>query len=130
LKDKRDFRDYLLDILRYAEIGERITIGVDFETFCSNEEKALSAVQVLEIIGEASKGLPKSLKNRYPEVPWSEMAATRDKLIHAYHLVDLEVVWRTLKEDIPPLKKSMTRILDDIGKEGFKPKKEDAHKEC
>jgi len=49
------------------------------------------------------------------------MAATRDKLIHAYHLVDLEVVWRTLKEDITPLKKSMTKILDDIGKEGFKP---------
>jgi uncharacterized protein with HEPN domain len=121
LREKRDFRDYLLDILRYAEIGERITTGVDFETFCINEEKALSAVQVLEIIGEASKVLPKSLKDRYTEVPWSEMAATRDKLIHAYHLVDLEVVWRTLKEDIPPLKKSMTRILDDIGKEGFKP---------
>ena len=75
MRERRDFRDYLLDILRYAEIGERITIGVDFETFSSNEEKALSAVQVLEVIGEASKGLPKSLKNRYPEVPWSEMAA-------------------------------------------------------
>jgi uncharacterized protein with HEPN domain len=108
--------------LRYAEIGERITTGVDFETFCSNEEKALSAVQVLEIIGEASKVLPKSLKDRYTEVPWSEMAATRDKLIHAYHLVDLEVVWRTLKEDIPPLKKSMTKILDDIWKENLNPK--------
>lgn len=40
MSEKRDFRDYLLDILRYAEIGERITIGIDFETFCSNEEKA------------------------------------------------------------------------------------------
>ena len=121
MKDKRDYRDYLQDILRYAEIGERITVGIDFETFCSNYEKALSAVQVLEIIGEASKKLPLSLKNRYPEVPWSEMAATRDKLIHAYHLVDFEVVWRTLKEDIPQLKKSIAKILDDINKEELKP---------
>jgi uncharacterized protein with HEPN domain len=83
LKDERDYRDYLNDILRYAEMGERITIDIDFETFCSNDEKTLAAIQILEVIGEASKKLPKSLKNRYPEVPWSEMAATRDKLIYA-----------------------------------------------
>jgi len=46
------------------------------ETFCSNGEKTLASIQILEVIGKASKNLPKSLKNRYPEVPWSEMAAT------------------------------------------------------
>jgi len=117
LKDKRDYRDYLHDILRYAEMAERITIGIDYEKFCNNDEKTLAAIQILEIIGEASKNLPKSLKNRYPEVPWSEMAATRDKLIHAYHLIEFEIVWRTLNEDIPPLKRSMRRILDDIERE-------------
>lgn len=120
MKDRRDYRDYLHDILRYAEMAERITMGVDFETFCSNDEKTLAAIQILEVIGEASKNLPKSLKNRYPEVPWSEMAATRDKLIHAYHLIEFEIVWRTLNEDIPPLKRSMSRILDDIEQERLK----------
>lgn len=120
MKDRRDYRDYLHDILRYAEMAERITMGVDFETFCSNDEKTLAAIQILEVIGEASKNLPKSLKNRYLEVPWSEMAATRDKLIHAYHLIEFEIVWRTLNEDIPPLKRSMSRILDDIEQERLK----------
>jgi uncharacterized protein with HEPN domain len=121
LKDERDYRDYLNDILRYAETGERIINGIDLETFCSNDEKTLAAVQILEVIGEASKKLPKSLKNRYPEVPWSEMAATRDKLIHAYHLIEFEIVWRTLTEDIPLLKRSMRKILDDIEQESPKP---------
>jgi len=76
LKDRRDYRDYLHDILRNAEMAERTTLDVDFETFCSNGEKTLASIQILEVIGEASKNLPKSLKNRYPEVPWSEMAAT------------------------------------------------------
>jgi uncharacterized protein with HEPN domain len=53
LKYKRDCRDYLNDILRYAEKGERITMGIDFETFCSNDEKTLAAIQILEVIGEA-----------------------------------------------------------------------------
>lgn len=121
MKDKRDYRDYLHDILRYSEMAERITLGVDFETFCSNDEKTLAAIQILEVIGEASKNLPKSLKDRYPEVPWSEMAATRDKLIHAYHLIEFEIIWRTLNEDIPLLKRSMGRILDDIERESPKP---------
>lgn len=48
------------------------------------------------------------------------MDATRDKLIHAYHLIEFEIVWRTLNEDIPPLKRSMSRILDDIEQERLK----------
>ncbi len=51
MKDKRDYRDYLYDILRYAEMAERIIIGIDFETFCSSDEKTLAAIQILEIIG-------------------------------------------------------------------------------
>jgi uncharacterized protein with HEPN domain len=58
LKDERDYRDYLDNILRYAEMGERITMGVDFETFCRNDEKTLAAIQILEVIGEASKSYP------------------------------------------------------------------------
>ena len=111
---ERDIRDYLQDILSYAEIGVKITDGVTFEAFCINEEKILAAIQVLEVIEEASKKLPGSLKNRHPEVPWKDMAATRDKLIHAYHLMDEEIVWRTLKEDLPTLKRSIKRILEDV----------------
>lgn len=73
MKDKRDYRDYLHDILRYAEMAERITMGVDFETFCSNDEKTLAAIQILEVIGEASKICPNHSRIdilRFPGVRW------------------------------------------------------------
>jgi len=71
-------------------------------------------IRSLKIIGEASKNVSPGLKEAYPQIPWNEMAATRDKLIYAYHLIEFEIVWRTLNEDIPLLKRSMRKILEDI----------------
>lgn len=113
MRAKRDHRDYLRDIARYAEIGERMVAGVEFEEFVKDEVKVLAALQVLEVIGEASKRVPDSLKSRYPEIPWRDVAGTRDKLIHGYFDVDLEVVWRSLLEDLPPLRRTVARMLED-----------------
>lgn len=110
----RDSRDYLRDIARYAEIGERMLEGLDFEEFAKDEVKVLAALQVLEIIGEASKKVSDSLKRIYPEIPWKDVAGTRDKLIHGYFDVDLEVVWRSLREDLPPLRRTVSRMLEDL----------------
>ncbi len=109
----RASRDYLRDIARYAEVGERMVEGLDFDEFAKDEVKVLAALQVLEIIGEASKKVPDSLKSMYPEIPWRDVAGTRDKLIHGYFDVDLEIVWRSLLEDLPPLRKTVARMLED-----------------
>ena len=69
MRAKRDHRTYLRDIARYAEIGERMVTGVGFEELVKDEVKVLAALQVLEVIGEASKRVPDSLKSRYPEIP-------------------------------------------------------------
>jgi uncharacterized protein with HEPN domain len=114
LRAERDSRDYLRDIARYAEVGERMLEGLDFDEFAKDEVKILAALQVLEIIGEASKKVPDSLKRRYPEIPWKDVAGTRDKLIHGYFDVDLEVVWRSLREDLPPLRRTVARMLEDL----------------
>jgi len=113
MRAKRDHRAYLRDIARYAEIGEGMVTGVKFEEFVKDEVKVLAALQVLEVIGEASKRVPDSLKSRYPEIPWRDVAGTRDKLIHGYFDVDLEVVWRSLLEDLPPLRRTVARMLED-----------------
>jgi len=114
LRAGRDSRDYLRDIVRYAEVGERMLEGLDLDEFAKDEVKVLAALQVLEIIGEASKKVPDSLKRRYPEIPWKDVAGTRDKLIHGYFDVDLEVVWRSLLEDLPPLRSAVARMLEDL----------------
>ena len=100
---ERDYRDFLDDMARYVEKGMSIVDDLDYDAFCGNEEKVLAAIRVLEVIGEAAKHVPPSVRENYPEVPWSGLARMRDKLIHGYFGVDAEVVWQSLHEDLPPL---------------------------
>ncbi|MBI5392832.1 DUF86 domain-containing protein [Candidatus Woesearchaeota archaeon] len=68
-------------------------------------------VRELEIIGEATKNIHSGFTNKYPNVPWSEIAKTRDKLIHYYFEVDLKILWDIIHVDIPSLKKQIIEIL-------------------
>ncbi|WP_297071345.1 DUF86 domain-containing protein [Thermococcus sp.] len=93
---KRSHEDYLKDVLdAIASIGG-FTSGMDFEDFLKGQE--------------AAKAISEDFKKEHPEVPWKEMARMRDKLIHAYFGVDLRVVWKTLKEDVPFLKGVLSGI--------------------
>jgi uncharacterized protein with HEPN domain len=109
----RDYRDFLEDMAQYAEKGMHIVEDLDYNAFQGNEEKVLAAIRVIEVIGEAAKKIPPSIRDSYPEVPWSGLARMRDKLIHVYFGIDKEVVWQTLQEDLPPLQQSMKKILQD-----------------
>jgi uncharacterized protein with HEPN domain len=67
-------------------------------------------VRAIEIIGEASKKIPKIIKDKNLEIPWREIGGMRDKMIHDYFGVDVDVVWKTIKEDIPYLKSLIENI--------------------
>ncbi|MCU0647062.1 MAG: DUF86 domain-containing protein [Gemmatimonadaceae bacterium] len=69
-------------------------------------------VRSLEIIGEASKRLPSEIRDTNPTVEWRAMARMRDRLIHDYFGVDLDIVWRVLQVNIPALQHEVQRILD------------------
>lgn len=107
----RGYGDYLKDILDALEKIELFTTGLDFANFCKDDKTVFAVIRALEIIGEASKKIPKSVRSRYPEVPWMEMTGMRDKLTHDYFGVSLEVVWKTIQDDLPVLKTSLIRIL-------------------
>jgi len=100
---KRD-RAYLRHILDTISNIEKFMKGVSKEAFFSNIEKQYAVLRGLEIIGEATKNLSEKLKIKYPQVPWREIAGMRDKLIHQYFGVDLELVWETTRTDLPELK--------------------------
>ena len=65
----------------------------------------------LEIIGEAVRNLPQDFKEKYPNVPWKEIAGMRNKLIHEYFGVNYGIIWRTVKEDIPRLRTQINEIF-------------------
>ena len=69
-----------------------------------------AVIRNFEIIGEATKKISKQFIQSHPEIPWQDMAGMRDKLIHDYLDVDLEVVWKTVEADLPLLKDLITKV--------------------
>lgn len=76
-----------------------------------DEKLALALLRLLEIIGEAAKGVSNAFRKSHPEIPWKEMAGTRDRLIHGYFDVDLDIVWQIVTEDIAKLITALEKII-------------------
>jgi uncharacterized protein with HEPN domain len=77
----------------------------------SDRKLNLSLVRLLEVIGEAARGLSDELRTQHPELPWKKMVGMRDRLIHGYYDVDLDVVWETVAENLPGLIVQLKDIL-------------------
>jgi uncharacterized protein with HEPN domain len=103
----RHIKDAICDIKQFMK-------GVTKEEFFRNKEKQYAVLRGLEIIGEATKNLSKELKAEHSEIQWSEIAGMRDKLIHQYFGVNIDLVWETFKKNIPELENVISEILRKI----------------
>ncbi len=111
----RDYRDYIQDILNSIIDVEDFIRGMSYEEFKKDKKTINAVVRSIEIIGEAGKKIPQVLKARHKRIPWKEMAGMRDKLIHEYFGIDVEILWKTAKDDLPPLKQPVQEFLESLG---------------
>jgi uncharacterized protein with HEPN domain len=102
----------LNDIKRSCEYILEFTKSYTFGQFTKDEKTRSAVIQKFEIIGEAAKNIPETIKQKHSSLPWKEMAGMRDLLIHAYFGIDDKLVWDTIQNDIPSLLSSITAILE------------------
>ena len=108
--------EYLNDIIDAGQKIEQYTRGMDYEDFASDQKTVDAVLRNFEVIGEAAKNVPNEIYDKYSEIPWSEMAGMRDKLIHGYATIELRIVWMTIQEEIPTLIPQVKVVQEDLTK--------------
>jgi len=99
---------HILDAVREAVAFSEGRSRSDLD---KNRMLSLSLVRLLEITGEASRGISEEFRLTHPEIAWKKMTGMRDRLIHGYFDVNLDVVWETVTQDLPPLIAQLEKLL-------------------
>ena len=102
-KKERNYEVFIHDILESSQSILKYTQDYDFIKF-SNDKKTVDAViRNFEIIGEAAKKIPSNIREKYPDLHWKGMTGMRDKLIHEYFGINIEIIWETIEKEIPKM---------------------------
>jgi len=100
----------IADIIESIEKIERYIAGLDQAAFLRDEKTVDSVVRNLEIIGEAANRIPESFTARHPEIEWRRIVGLRNRIVHDYFGLDLELVWEILQHELPALKEKILAI--------------------
>lgn len=112
MKD-RDWKLFLEDILESMEKIGSYTEAMDFDSFTRNQLVIDAVIRNLEVVGEACKHIPLRIRKKYDEVPWKAIVGLRNIAIHEYFGLDLENIWKIIKEDLPKNKETFKRIFEN-----------------
>ena len=110
----REYKDCVLDIIDAIDKAEFFIMGMKFEVFEKDIKTNFAVIRAFEIMGEAVTKVPSSVRNKYKDIPWKEMAGMRNKLIHENFGVKPRVVWKTIKQDLPKIKPQLKLILNNL----------------
>ena len=111
---KRNINLYLNDIIEAIELIKNSTKNLTIKEFEENRDIQDATIRRIEIIGEAVKHLPIIIRKKYPDIRWEQIAGSRDFLVHSYFGVDLDKIWKVIKEDLLTLEKEIKKIMNEI----------------
>ena len=92
------------------------TLNLDYNAFKQDKKTFDAVIRNLEVIGEAAKNIPDTIKKQNSEVNWRAISGMRDKLIHEYFGINKQIVWETIKSDLPDLELKIKNILEEVEK--------------
>ncbi len=111
---KRDNRLYIDDMIESINNIEEYITEIIKENFAKDKKTIDAVVRNLEVLGEAAKHIPENLKKEFPDIPWREIAGMRNKLIHEYFGIDIEILQKTVYESLPNLKAPLLKMLQEL----------------
>lgn len=107
--------DYFEDIVDAMQNAQSFVGGLDYSDFANDKKTTFATARAIQIIGEATNRIPEDVRNRFPNIPWSDMAGMRDRVVHAYFSTDLPIVWDTVTKRVPevlPELRNALRVLE------------------
>ncbi|MBW1649579.1 MAG: DUF86 domain-containing protein [Deltaproteobacteria bacterium] len=108
----RECIDFIKDIIKSIEDVQIFVTGFNFNRFGQDIKTVYAVIRAIEIMGEAVKHIPNTIKKEHSDIPWKQIAGMRDKLIHEYFGIDMMIVWKTATKEIPKLKPLFLQIQD------------------
>ena len=111
---RRDWTVSLRHMLDHAREAVELASERTRDDLRGDRILGLAMTRLVEIIGEAANRLPAEERSKYPGIEWSQIIGMRNRLIHAYDQVELDIVWQTATVDLPPLIEELQRILSPL----------------
>ncbi len=102
---------WLLDMLLAARRAVGFAAPLTFPEFEDDHLHQLAILKAVETIGEAASRISQETKARHPEIPWTEIIGLRNRLVHAYFAIQLDIVWQIVQDDLPPLIKQLEPLV-------------------
>ncbi|HHH76176.1 MAG TPA: DUF86 domain-containing protein [Phycisphaerae bacterium] len=109
---KRDDRISLQDMLDHSREAINLVGNLSFEEFSHNRVLQLAITRLVEIVGEATNRVSQNTKQAYSTIPWPQIIGMRNRLVHGYDVIDFELLWGTVKNDLPPLVEALVEIVE------------------
>jgi uncharacterized protein with HEPN domain len=111
MRTGQEYGDYINDMISAIKDTSEFIKDMDYVAFFRDRKTTHASVRSLEILGEAAKHIPESIRDKHPDIPWKKIIGLRNRIAHEYFGIDLKLVWNIVKEELPTLKPLVQKLV-------------------